>query len=63
MQRVAIVPDTEDYQHSSSRHSHSDHDELPKYGISLKASTEDVDTPSTKVSVIRHPEKHEWLAV
>jgi hypothetical protein len=55
------MSNTEGYQHSSSRHSHTDTDEVPKYGITLKASGEDVDAPSTKVSLIQRPNMIKWL--
>lgn len=51
------MPDTECYQHSGSRHSHSDLDEMPKYGLTLKVSGEDADTPSIKVSLIPYLEE------
>ncbi|KAF3396274.1 Meiotic coiled-coil protein 2 [Penicillium rolfsii] len=37
-----------DHSHSGSRHSHSDLDEVQKYGLTLKASGDDADTPSIK---------------
>ncbi|CEJ62082.1 Putative Pumilio-family RNA binding repeat protein [Penicillium brasilianum] len=43
-----------DLSHSSNRHSHSDLDEVPKYGPTLKASGEEADMPSIKKPKLGH---------
>jgi hypothetical protein len=48
------MPDTEGHQHLGSRHSHSEIDEVPKYGLTLKVSGDDTDTPSIKVGLISY---------
>jgi hypothetical protein len=57
IQQVVSIPDTGCYQHSGSRQSHSDLDGVPKYGLKLKASGEDADTPSIKVGLIPYLEE------